>query len=104
MALPKEVVKDICDFTDNLYELKAQCRDRCAMLQEDTLDFKKMNAFFSQRDYEFRSEMYQLRRENARMYQLHSQLRLENKMLVMEKSQLDEENRSLKRKIDELSK
>ena len=131
MALPKEVVKDICDFTDNVYELKAQCRDRCAMLQEDTLDFEKMNALFSERDYELRQEMYQLRRENEEMYQLRRenkmlkqyeyqvirmndqqnefwdeihQLRDYNTRLVMEKTELDEENKSLKRKINEMSK
>ena len=128
MALPKEVVEDICKFADNVVELKAQCRDRCAMLQEDTLDFEKMtrriedmgeyNAFLREGNHvlgqenktlkryyhEFKWEAEKMKKEHSELWDKIQQLRDYNTRLVMEKSELDEENRSLKRKIDELSK
>ena len=128
MVLPKEVVQDICDFAEDVYELKAQCRDRCAMLQEDTMDFEKMtrriedmgednaylregnhvlgreNKMLKQYYHEYKWEAEKSKKQHSELWDKLQQLRDYNTRLVMEKTELDVENRSLKRKIDELSK
>ena len=128
MALPKEVVEDICGFADNVVELKAQCRDRCGMLQEDTLDFEKMtrrienmgednaylregnhvlgreNKMLKQYYHEYKWEAEKSKKQHSELWDKIQQLRDYNTRLVMEKSDLDVENGSLKRKINEMGK
>ena len=128
MALPKEVVEDICEFADDVVELKAQCRDRCAMLQEDTLDFEKMtrriedmgednaylregnhvlgreNKMLKQYYHEYKWEAEKSKKQHSELWDKLQTAHKHNTFLLNKACDLDVENKSLKRKIDELSK